>query len=171
MFRIAGAFLLICGGGLAGAGEAFRLRRRADGLRALADAVGLMARELALRKTPMPELMARMEQSAAEPVRPFFTRVRQGLEHPEGEPFSQLWRKSAGEMLRDVIGGEACLAAAEAGTWLGRYDAAQQAAALERLQRQLDDLVRSTAERAARECRTRTVLGLAAGIAGAVLLL
>ena len=140
MLRMMGAVLLIGGTGAVGIGRALKLRREAGVLRQLAGAAGELQREIALRKTPMPELLRRMETATREPVRRLFSRTGYLLDELGNRSFSLLWSQAAEETLGGVLSDEALTAVEEVGIWLGRFDAQQQAEALERTRRQLDEL-------------------------------
>ena len=168
--RILGAALVALGGYALGALLRGRLYAAADRLSALCTALLLLRGEITERRTPLPELAARLRDEGPEPCRAWFRALAQSLEAPTGERFSSLWRRTLtesgpplGEQERETL--------CRLGLSLGRYDAPEQALAIDRCLTALS-LAQRRAEDAAREKgRLCTGLGLALGLLLAVLLL
>lgn len=171
MLRMMGAVLLVGGTGAFGLGQALRLHRRAETLRRLSCAVADMRREIALRQTPMPELLSRMEKTQPPPVQALFSRTGYLLGELGSRSFALIWRQAAEETLRGVLRREELFTVEEIGSWLGRYDAQQQSAALDRVQSQLDEFAIAAASAAKKDGKVKTALGLAAGACSAILLM
>ena len=155
MLRMMGAALLIGGTGAFGLGQALRLRRRAETLRRLSDALADMRREITLHRTPMGELLHRLEKTQPSPVNALFARAGYLLGELGGRSFALIWRQAVEEI----------------GCWLGRFDAAQQSAALDRVRSRLDNYADAAADAAKKDGRVKTALGLAAGACCAILLM
>lgn len=137
--RLLGAGLLALAGGLLGYEKKAELKRRRASLRQLCVALGRMESELVTLQTPLPQLLARLEDC------PFFLLVSAGF---GGEPLERLWRRAAEVQPipaadRQTLG--------ELGAVIGRYDAQRQAAEIALTRRQLSEhgaaLEREIAER------------------------
>ena len=171
MLRMMGAALLIGGTGAFGLGQALRLRRRAETLRRLSDALADMRREITLHRTPMGELLHRLEKTQPSPVNALFARAGYLLGELGGRSFALIWRQAVEETMKSVLSRQELNAVEEIGCWLGRFDAAQQSAALDRVRSRLDNYADAAADAAKKDGRVKTALGLAAGACCAILLM
>lgn len=125
--RLLGAGLLALAGGLLGYEKKAELKRRRACLRQLCSALGRMESELVTLQTPLPQLLARLEDC------PFFLLVSAGF---GGEPLERLWRRAAevqplSPADRQLLG--------ELGALIGRCDAQRQGAELALVRRQLQE--------------------------------
>ena len=68
-----------------------RVKRRARLLSALCAALGVMAEEISLLRTPLPELFAQLAERGPEESRAFFA----GLSAADGSPLSERWSACA----------------------------------------------------------------------------
>lgn len=161
--RLVGAALIAAAFAALGVSESLRLRRRARLVSALCSGLELLRGEIVSRLAPMPEAAERLARYGPEPARGFYAAVCAGLENLGGAEFSEIWRRALG--LLDLP--DPTRAAMEnLGGSLGRYGAAEQAAAISACEQEL----RREAERAAQEAQVmgRLRAGLAAG-AGLIL--
>ena len=160
--RLVGAALIAAAFAALGVSESLRLRRRARLVSALCSGLELRG-EIVSRLAPMPEAAERLARYGPEPARGFYAAVCAGLENLGGAEFSEIWRRALG--LLDLPD-PARAAMENLGGSLGRYGAAEQAAAISACEQEL----RREAERAAQEAQVmgRLRAGLAAG-AGLIL--
>lgn len=161
--RLVGAALIAAAFAALGVSESLRLRRRARLVSALCSGLELLRGEIVSRLAPMPEAAERLARYGPEPARGFYAAVCAGLENLGGAEFSEIWRRALG--LLDLPD-PARAAMENLGGSLGRYGAAEQAAAISACEQEL----RREAESAAQEAQVMGGLraGLAAG-AGLIL--
>ena len=161
--KLIGALALVLASAGMGLAEALRLRRRARLTADLAAGLELLRGEIVSRLAPLPEAAERLARYGPEPARGFYAAVCAGLENLGGAEFSEIWRRALG--LLDLPD-PARAAMENLGGSLGRYGAAEQAAAISACEQEL----RREAERAAQEAQVmgRLRAGLAAG-AGLIL--
>lgn len=162
--KLVGALLLTAAGALLGFERSARVKRRVSLLTALCAALGVMAEEISMLRTPLPELFARLAGRGPEETRSFFT----SLCTDGGEMLSGRWSACVNAL---PLGAEEREALHALGMSLGRYDARSQCAQIEYVLSQL----RREAERARCErdgkAGTYLGLGLSLGAMAAVILL
>ena len=139
--RFVGAALIAAAFAALGVSESLRLRRRARLVSALCSGLELLRGEIVSRLAPMPEAAERLARYGPEPARGFYAAVCAGLENLGGAEFSEIWRRALG--LLDLPD-PARAAMENLGGSLGRYGAAEQAAAISACEQEL----RREAERA-----------------------
>ena len=149
--RLLGAGLLALAGGLLGYEKTAELKRRQTCLRQLCGALGRMESELVALQTPLPQLLARLEEC------PFFLLVSAGF---GGEPLERLWRRAAEVQPlpaadRQLLG--------ELGSVIGRCDAQRQAAEIALTRQQLRERSAALEREMAERGRHFTGLGAALG--------
>lgn len=170
MLRAAGALLLAGGAGMLGFAAAGELGRRVNTLSALVGALEWMARELAFRLTPMPELLEGLAGKASPPVDLLFAYCREGLKNLGVVPLAQLWRE--GLRLPALGLGQRELAVLDGlGDILGCYDGEGQLAALEQARGELERTLEEAREERRRLGRVYQTVGAAAGAVLVILLL
>lgn len=168
--RLLGAALVAASGCALGLRCRARLQTEAEALSGVCTALALLRAELTQRCTPLPELAARLGEEGPESCRAWFSALARALETEPETRFSALWRRTleqAGPPLTAEVRAELC----RLGLCLGRYDAPEQAAEIDRCLAFLQP-VRSRLSDAAREKgKLCTGLGLAGGLLLAVVLL
>ena len=137
--KILGALLLTAAGALLGWDRTREWKRRAALLRKLSGALGEMAEELTLLRTPLPRLFEKLRD------RPFFRLLHAGF---GTQPLETLWTRAARSL--DLGEGET-EALASLGTVVGRCGAERQAAEIALVRARLD----RAAEAAEREISGR----------------
>ncbi len=149
--RLIGAGLVILAGLSCGLSLAKDYRGRLDGCRSLCRMLERMELELTHFCTPLPELFEKLEEGGAQPL---CGAVRAGIE--AGGGFAAVWQEALTALPmteRDIL--------TPLGTILGRYGAAEQAAAvaacLARMRGMCEELEAARAEKA------RVAVGLCAG--------
>mgnify|MGYP002794705384 CR=1 FL=1 len=93
MIRMLGAVCLAAGPVWLGMSAAAELAHRERALGALCAGLELMERELALRLTPLPQLMEELAHRTEEPARRLFSACRRALDGLERETFAHAWRR------------------------------------------------------------------------------
>lgn len=156
--RLLGAALLTGLGGAVGGAAVRSLRRRAELLRELSAGLGLMAEELTLLRTPLPDIFDLLGD------RPFFCLLRAGF---GAEPTAALWRRAAEALDIKQADREALASLAPV---VGRYDAARQAAEISLVRARLDRSAQALEADLSGRARTYTGLGLSLGAMLAVIL-
>lgn len=149
--RLLGAGMLALAGGALGYEKKAELRRQQRCLHQLCGALGRMESELLTLQSPLPQLLARLEDC------PFFLLVSAGF---GGEPLERLWQRAAEVQPiptadRQLLG--------ELGAVVGRYDARHQAAEITLVRRQLQDHSEALDREIAQRGRHFTGLGAALG--------
>ena len=86
-----------------------------------------MERELALRLTPLPQLMEELAHRTEEPARRLFSACRRALDGLERETFAHAWRRLTDQL---PVSPEAKRALYPLGRCWGRYDGRGQQAAI-----------------------------------------
>ncbi|MDR2420593.1 MAG: stage III sporulation protein AB [Oscillospiraceae bacterium] len=171
MIKLLGAALLIGGTSACGISGAMRLRRRARVLAELVRALAAMRGELVTRLAPVPELIERAERQSAGPVGAFFRNVRLRLGELGDTALYELWSGAVGATPELMLTEEEAAVLREAPRALGRYDLAEQRDALLRAERRFEEFVRRADAKRDAEFKTRALLGAAAGVFVALLLL
>ena len=119
MIRMLGAVCLAAGPVWLGMSAAAELAHRERALGALCAGLELMERELALRLTPLPQLMEELAHRTEEPARRLFSACRRALDGLERETFAHAWRRLTDQL---PVSPEAKRALYPLGEVLGRYD-------------------------------------------------
>ena len=169
--RLLGAALIVLGGGVWGWTQRARLRQRETALAAVCAALAQLRAEIVERRAPIREIAHTLRENAPAPCRAWFAALADELDAEDTAGFAGLWRRvletrAALPLRRDELE-PLCLL----GLSLGRYDAPEQGAAIDRC---LCEMERAHA-RAREDTQTRgrlySGLGLAAGALLAVVLL
>lgn len=170
MTRLLGAALLIAGGGALGLGAIARLDGRVRDLGELAAGLDALQRELGWRLSPLPQALNTAARAVHGPAADFFVRCTQGAERGEGKSFQEVW----GESLTAVplrLKPEDRAFMERLGPVLGRYDGDSQRLALEDAAAGLRSLQGAASDDRSRLGRVYGVLGTAAGLLAAIVLL
>ncbi len=170
MLRLLGACMLAFAGTALGISQARALRRQVTVRLALIAALEVLQGEISHRCTPLPALMEQLSATAPVSVRGLFARVHAGLCHLEDMDFSEIWRMSVSESRELGLSQEETASLQLLGASLGRFDAPQQAAAIERCLAQLTPGLERARAAAQSQGRLYTGLGMALGLMAAVIL-
>ena len=165
MYHLMGAVLLAAGGAWFGFQAAAGLRQRVWALRDLAAGLALLERELELNAPPLPELMARLAESAPGAARTLFRRCIS----EEERPFAQTWSRAV--EAQPALHQEDRQMLAPLGQSLGRYDIPAQVQAVSAVRRTLEEAIAQAEHCRDRQGRVYQVLGLSGGIFLVILLL
>lgn len=170
MTRLLGAALVVAGCGALGLCAVARLDGRVRDLGELAAGLDALGRELGWRLSPLPDALDAAGRAARGPAAEFFARCARQAGRAEGQAFRQVWGdgleaaplhlKPEDRALLDRLGGV-----------LGRYDGDSQRAALEGAAAELRALRGAAADDRRRLGRVYGVLGVAAGLLAAIVLL
>ena len=171
MLKLVGALLLTAGASALGLCAAGQLCDRVKALRSLAGGLEILGRELSFRRTAMPELMERTARQAGEPARYLFVRCRDRLGQLGERSFGQIWAEALEGEPELLLGETERSVLLELGEVLGRYDADDQIAALNRAERALGDCLARAEEEKRRLGRVYTALGVGSGAMLAILLM
>jgi len=144
--------------------------RRVGALQGLLEALSLMEWELKERETPVPELLRRLEQGAQGEVRTFFSICGGQLTCLGEQSFGEIW-SGAAEQARLPLSREELAMLQGLGPVLGRYDQESQRGAIRRTGAQLATQLEEAREERDRLGRLSGVLGGAAGLLAAILLI
>lgn len=168
MIRLLGAVCLAAGPVWLGMSAAAELAHRERALGALCAGLELMERELALRLTPLPQLMEELAHRTEEPARRLFSACRRALDGLERETFAHAWRRLTDQL---PVSPEAKRALYPLGEVLGRYDGQGQQAAIAGARRELEGLRARAGEERLRLGKVYGALGVTAGAFLVILLL
>ena len=169
MIRWVGVVLVFGGGLWLGLDRAGSRSDRVRTLRGLTAGLEQMERELRDASPPMPALLAAAEDSAG-PASSCFAACRKGLSRLEERPFARQWEE-AFRFSGLPLNGEELDQLAALGRVLGRYDQESQRQALARTAELLRRDQAEAREEQRRLGRLDCVLGGAAGLLAAILLL
>ena len=170
MIRLAGAALVTAGCGALGLAGTARLDGRVRDLGELAAGLDALRRELGWRLSPLPDALGEAARAARGPAGQFFAQCARGAGLPDGRAFQEVWREGLdGAPLRLKPGDRAVLE--RLGPVLGRYDGDSQRLALEDTAAGLRALREEAADDRRRLGRVYGVLGVAAGLLLAIVLL
>lgn len=162
--RLSGALLLVIAGAALGLERSARVKRRVRLLSALGAALGVMAEEISMLRTPLPELFAQLAGRAGPELREFFAT----LSEPDERLLSGKWGECVDalpllpeerETLRSLS------------LSLGRYDAGSQCAQIELVRAQIERLAQEARIERDGKAKTYLGLGLSLGAMAAVILL
>ena len=171
MLKIIGAVLVTVATTSVGLMSAGYLKNRARTLSTLVFGLEIMRAEICTRLTPIPELLELLARQTGEPANIFFADCLIKLRAMRGRPFSEVWKaalKGSGAL---VLNDAELEILTELGSALGRYDVERQGEAISGAKKRLEaQLAKAESERD-KESRTRTFLGIAAGIAIAIILI
>ena len=157
MMRMLGAVLVIAGCGALGLAGVARLDGRVRDLGGLAAGLDALQREMGWRPA---------RGTAAD----FFSRCARGAREPDGQPFQQIWNTALSAAPLRLTAEDRVLLE-RLGPVLGRYDGDSQRLALEDTAAGLRSLQGDAADDRRRLGRVYGVLGMAAGLFVAILLI
>ena len=170
MTRLLGAALVVAGCGALGLCAVARLEGRVRDLGELAAGLDALQRELGWRLSPLPDALEGAARSVHGPSAEFFARCAQRARSPDGQAFQEVWRDGlTAAPLRLKPEDRALLD--RLGPVLGRYDGDSQRLALEDGAAALRSQQGAAADDRSRLGRVYGVLGTAAGLLTAILLL
>ena len=170
MIKLLGVVLVAGGAAAMGHAAIERLRTRAAALRALADALELMERELCFRLAPMPELFGELAGRTQRPADRFFRQCAQGLDELPRRSLKELWRAAAAENLPALRRGDLAVLLS-LGAVLGRYSGEEQRQAISRAAAELRQILAAADGERRQQSRVYTALSIAAGGLLVILLL
>lgn len=153
----------------AGFGKTLRLRRRVQALTALTAALEIMRSEIYTRFTPLMELVGTLSADAPEPARGFFRNLDSALPELGELGFAEIWQ--------GAVEAESALSADDKtflsplGLQLGRYEAGEQAAAIDHVLARLERNLSEAKEQLNSKGTVFTGLGIASGLLLAVILI
>lgn len=161
MIRLVGAALVGLSCGWLGIKNARRLSERVEALETLDSALGQMERELAMRLSPLPQLMEELSAHTASPARELFAGCRTALDGLGRERFADAWTRLVEEL--PDLQAEDRRALVPLGQVLGRYDGAGQRETIAGTRRALGELRARAEEDSRRLGRVYRALGAAGG--------
>lgn len=170
MMRMLGAVLVIAGCGALGLAGVARLDGRVRDLGGLAAGLDALQRELGWRLAPLPQALDTAAKAARGTAADFFSRCARGSREPDGQPFQQIWNTALSAAPLRLTAEDRVLLE-RLGPVLGRYDGDSQRLALEDTAAGLRSLQGDAADDRRRLGRVYGVLGMAAGLFVAILLI
>ena len=171
MIRFIGAVLITIGTAAWGILSVFRLRSRVKNLHALTSALGIMRSEICDRLTPMPELLRSISDEATYPASQLFSNVSGEMNTLGTKPFSAIWSHAVKNTPELLLNPPEELVLTELGVRLGRYDIAEQAAAIQYAQRRMEEHIRKAETDRDNNSKVHAFLGMAAGLFAIIMLL
>jgi stage III sporulation protein AB len=171
MIRLLGAVLITAGTAAWGIMGVLRLRRRVNSLSAIISALTAMKSEICDRLTPMPELLRQLEHEATYPASVLFANAAEKVPSLGSKPFSVLWRQAVLNTPELLLMPTEELVLTELGMVLGRYDVAEQRAAMTYAERRMEEFRSRAITDRDKNSKVRAFLGVAAGIFAVVILL
>lgn len=165
--KLIGAILLAAASGLFGAALTASGKKKTRLLSAMITSLGMLRAEIATRLTPLPECAERLAESGPGACRSFYASLASAMDALGDVEFSQLWAACVSTLELPRGAREPLL---DLGRSLGRFNAPEQAAAIDRCCEQLGGIYSDI--RAAEPAAVKLKLGLslACGLMLAVLL-
>ncbi|MGI6181356.1 MAG: stage III sporulation protein AB [Agathobaculum sp.] len=138
MLKMIGAVMIF--GSCASMGLAARqnLHRRVRAADAMLLALSLIASEINCRRAPLPEIVSELSESDNAVIHSVFCGLQRRMREQTDVSFGYLWRMNLRDKREEIgLGKSECDILCEAASYLGRYDAAEQAAGLALVSRRL----------------------------------
>lgn len=169
--RLLGAAFIVfaCAGW--GFAQTAQLRKAAAARAGVCKVLEQLRAEISERRTPMWEIALLLRKDAPPPCRTWFAALAEALDAPDGQRFSVLWRQTLQTRAGLPLSAEELESLCLLGLSLGRYDAPEQRAAIDRCLREMERFRVQADEQARIRGRLYPGLGLSAGLLLAVLLI
>ncbi|MDR1116810.1 MAG: stage III sporulation protein AB [Oscillospiraceae bacterium] len=165
MIRIIGAALLVAGFAFIGFDASNRLKKRVKVIGGLIQALEVLSAEITYNLSPVGQAVASAALAAGE-ASPFFADCKARLEKEGSSRFEECWLKSAEKLECDE--GTKEIAASLAGV-IGKYEAAEQAKAIEYAVSRLKKRLEEAEEERKRSSKVYMTLGVSCGITAAII--
>lgn len=169
--HLLGAALVVLGGGVWGWMQRARLRQRETAIAAVCASLAQLRAEIVERRAPIREIAQQLRSGAPVPCRAWFAALADELDAEDGAGFAARWRHVLETKAKLPLRADELEPLCQLGLSLGRYDAPEQGAAIDRCLYEME----RTHARAREDTQTRgrlyAGLGLAAGALLAVVLL
>ncbi len=170
MIQILGAILVTASTTAVGLAAVQRLGARVTLLSGLVHALEYMQTEIYFNLTPLPVILEHLSQTAAAPLKSFFTRSASYMDKLGDCSFSSLWQCAIQECRNDFQGAEAQLLA-DMGSMLGKYDAEAQCRAIAYARARVEALLENAEKEKARQGKVYGVLGVMCGLVIVIILI
>lgn len=171
MFKIIGALMVTAATTTLGLRSAGRLKNRAKSLSGFVFALGIMKTEICNRLTPLPELMEILARQTEEPVNVLFADCLVKLRSSRGKPFAEVWQGALLSSKELELNDSEIDILRELGSALGRYDTERQGEAISSAKKRLEAQLQKAETERDKESKVRAMLGIAAGLAIAIILI
>jgi len=171
LLKVIGALMVTAATTSVGLISVKHLKSRVRSLRTLIAALDIMRSEICTRLTPMPELLELLAVQTGEPANIFFTNCLMKQRSMRGRPFAEVWRSALGSTKELELRETELEPLMELGSALGRYDTDRQGEAILAARKRMDGFLQKAESESDRESRTRTMLGIAAGVMIAIILI
>lgn len=153
-----GALIFTLAGLWVGIHKALDERSKVYTLRAVCTMLEIMRSEIASRRTPMDELFLILGRCVSKTLRSFTESVAKKLGEMSDTSFAELWDTELHDKL-SMLSDKSIAVLSELGGSLGRYDAQQQAAAINRALSTLSSELAASEERLKSEEKMYIALG------------
>ena len=144
--------------GIGAAREEYWQARKLDELE---QALAALQRELELAAVSLPQMLLRLEKQCGGSGGELFARVRAGMEQLEEKTMDQIWREALDQLEPIDPDGRQCMQ--PLGGILGGYGAQEQIQGVEIARRRLDVVRAERYERAKKQGKIYSVLGVTGG--------
>ncbi len=165
MLKMIGAVMIF--GSCASMGLAARqnLRRRVRAADAMLLALSLIGSEINCRRAPLPEIVNELAESDNAVIRSVFCGLQRRMREQTDASFGYLWRMNLRDKREETgLGRPECDILCEAASYLGRYDASEQAAGLALIARRLTTARNQAADELLRKGGLYRTCGIAMGL-------
>ena len=164
--RLTGAALVVLACTLCGLLQRSRLRQRERALAAVCVTLAQLRAEIVERRAPIREIAQTLRENAPVPCRAWFSALSDALDANADAGFAAKWRHVLETRAELPLRGEELEALCLLGLSLGRYDAEEQGAAIDRCLREMEHAHTHAREEA--QTKGRLCMGLAPAL-GALL--
>lgn len=165
--RVLGGVMVAVGGAVWGGFAARQQKKRVRALEGFCGALEVMERELSMRLTPTPELLAQVKRHVHQPLQDFFEQCEQAVRL--GQSISGVWEEGLLEL--ELFDEQSIHMLKPLGGIIGRYDALGQQQAIGAVRQELELHCHSVKEKSDGLCRVYRALGATVGAFVVILLL
>jgi len=171
VLRTIGALLVVMGAAGTGVGLSVFVRHSAGILQQLIMSLEQMKSEILFRKTPLPELTARLAENCGGEVGSFWSEVSDGLRIGQARSVCEVMRRALSGRAAGSFPAQARRTLQNLGAGLGNYDAAGQVRAVDLALSRLGGLFTELRDEQKSRMKSYCTLGVCAGLALAILML
>ena len=165
MLKLIGAVMIFGSCAALGLSARQSLRKRVAAADAMLMALSLISSEISCRRAPLPEIIGTLAENENPTVRLVFGGLQRRLREQNGLSLSYLWRVNLRDNRAEAgLGAPECDILCDAANYLGRYDAAEQAAGLDQMGRRLSAARAAAAEELQSKGNLYRTCGIALGI-------
>lgn len=165
MLKLLGSMMIFGACAALGLSARQTLRRRVAAADAMLTSLTILISEITCRHATIPEMIGQLGENENEVLRTVFTLLQRRLREQTGLSLGYLWRAALHDTQEQTgLGAAECEILCDAAHYLGRYDAAEQAAGLQQIARRLTAAREIAAEELQNKGNLYRTCGMALGL-------